>query len=132
MAVIGHRALFLTILGVVLFAAPNDISAQAGKVHEIVIAPTPAPDRSEDLPTYYLQMIRAKIEAAWHRPPLSRPVVALFTIERDGRLTDLRIETSSGDSRHDDEALRAIRWAQPFSPLPDSYPNTALIRLELK
>jgi len=83
-AMIGHRTLFLMLLGIALCATPIDINAQAGTVNEIVIAPpVPAPrppGHSDSLPTFYLRHIQGKIADAWRRPLLTRPVVVLFTI----------------------------------------------------
>jgi TonB family protein len=119
------------VLGSALLAVPIDIDAQSGKVHEIVIAQTAAPDPGEEPPAYYRRMVRAKIAAAWNRPPLSHPLVVRFTIDPDGRISELKVEKSSGDSWEDDEAIHIIRSAQPFPPLPETY-SRALIRLELK
>ncbi len=119
------------VLGSALLAAPIDIDAQSGKVHEIVIAQTPAPEPTEEPPAYYRRIVRAKIAAAWNRPPLSRPLVVHFTVERDGRISELKVVKSSGDSWDDDEAIHIIRSAQPYPPLPETY-SRALIRLELK
>jgi len=120
-------------LDLALLAAPPAAHAQqAGKVHEIVIAPPPSLEESETPPLWYLSAVRRKIEERWNRPPLSQPVAVLFTIERDGHLADLRIEATSGDSVYDDRAIKAIRSAQPFPPLPSSYSGTLMIRLELK
>jgi TonB family protein len=127
----GRVRLPAMVLGSALLAALIDIDAQAGKIHEIVIAQTPVPEPGEEPPAYYRRIVRAKIAAAWNRPPLSQPVVVRFTIEPDGRISALKIEKSSGDSWDDDEAIHIIRSAQPFPPLPETY-SRALIRLELK
>lgn len=44
-----------------------------------------------------------------------------FDIGRDGSLVDLELLKSSGYKILDDEALRAIRAAAPFQPLPDEW-----------
>jgi TonB family protein len=112
--------------------APSLTQPQTGKVHEIVVETAPAPPVSEDLPAFYLRAVREKIETAWSRPPMNQPIVLRFTIERDGRTSDLRVDVSSGDTKLDDQALEAVRRAEPFMPLPDAYPRPPVIRLELK
>ena len=128
-----RRAFVGTLAGGLLAARLAAEAQQAGKVHEIVIAPSlPPPDQSEDLSLWYLRQVQARISSYWHRPSLRQPVIVLFTIERNGQLSDVRIEATSGDSMHDDRAVQAIRSAGPFPALPDVYPRAAVIRLELK
>ena len=84
---------------------------------------------------YYLDQMLAQIERGWVRPPLGSGVEALvsFRIQRDGRLTELRIERSSGYSSFDLAGLRAIQAAAPFPPLPRGYAHPSLgVNLILK
>ena len=76
--------------------------------------------------SYFLKLKR-QIEAVWNYPELSRirgeqgELFMVFTIRRDGYLEDINLIDSSGFSRLDDEALRAVRAASPFSPFPQSW-----------
>lgn len=76
---------------------------------------------------YYLDQMLAQIQRQWVRPPLGSGIEALvsFRIQRDGRVTDLRIERSSGYSSFDLAGLRAVSAAAPLPPLPRgfSYPS---------
>ena len=62
--------------------------------------------------------------AAWKLPPnahsLKVKVVIRLRLERSGRVSDLRVEKSSGDKQFDASAVQVVRRASPFPPDPDS------------
>jgi protein TonB len=73
--------------------------------------------------SYYLALKR-KIELVWEYPYQARRtglqgrLLIRFVINQDGSLADVRILRSSGSGLLDGEAVRAIRNASPFPPLP--------------
>lgn len=54
--------------------------------------------------------------------PLYGSVMLSIEIDRKGKLVDATVERSSGDKRLDEAALRIVKMAAPFKPLP---PETA-------
>jgi TonB family protein len=52
--------------------------------------------------------------------------VISFTISRDGSMSELRVEQSSGYNSFDLAALRAVQNAAPFPPLPRAYKHDDL------
>jgi periplasmic protein TonB len=84
----------------------------------------------------YFAKLKEKIEQVWNYPETSRlngeqgNLFLIFTIRRDGYLEDVKLITPSGYVRLDDEAIRAIRVASPFSPFPKSWGG--LERLNVK
>jgi protein TonB len=46
-----------------------------------------------------------------------------FTLDRDGRVVDVSIEKSSGNSILDQEALAIVRRAAPFPKFPAAKPQ---------
>jgi TonB family protein len=50
-----------------------------------------------------------------------------FIVRRDGEVTDLRLENSSGIVSLDLSARRAIENAAPFAPLPPDFPSQYLV-----
>ncbi|MFQ5788353.1 MAG: TonB family protein [Thermodesulfobacteriota bacterium] len=76
--------------------------------------------------SYFLKLKR-QIEGVWNYPETSRirgeqgELLLIFTIRSDGYLENVRMLNSSGYRRLDDEAIRAIRVAAPFSPFPRSW-----------
>ncbi len=72
----------------------------------------------------YVGKIRQSIESEWQYPEIAlryglQGKLALeFTILGDGHLEGLRLLRSSGSSLLDNEALRAIKAAAPFPPIP--------------
>lgn len=72
----------------------------------------------------YFNSIKRDIELVWEYPEpalrygLQGKLLLEFSIMADGRLESARIIRSSGSSLLDYEALRAIKAAAPFSPIP--------------
>lgn len=109
-----------------------DETAQA-PAEEAAPAPAPAPASSAvveavDFPyAWYLNLLRGKVTAAWDPPGerllAGRPrhVVVRFRILRDGRITDVRVDSASGTPGLDASAERAIQQGGPYPPLPETY-----------
>ena len=49
-----------------------------------------------------------------------------FTIQRDGKLTNVEVERPSGTTTLDLAAMRAILSTRALTPLPDAFPNPTL------
>lgn len=77
---------------------------------------------------YYLDRLLSLIDAQWARPSMGSGVKAVifFRIGRDGAMTDLQVEQSSGYNSFDLAALRAVQNAAPFPPLPRAYKHEDL------
>jgi TonB family protein len=77
-------------------------------------------------PDYIVLMID-RIRANWvqsHETTASNYVK--FTIQRDGRITDVVLEKSSGFQNLDLASQRALYATKTLNPLPAGYPNPAL------
>lgn len=74
----------------------------------------------------YMQAVQAQIKKRWHPPKgeNSRSCTASFKIARDGTISDLRLASSTGTQEADESALKAVRDAAPFRPLPLGAPRT--------
>jgi len=70
----------------------------------------------------YLDQVERRIMAAWKLPPNAHglKVVLRMRLERSGRVSDVRVEKSSGDKQFDASAVQAVRRASPFPPVPES------------
>lgn len=77
---------------------------------------------------YYLDRLLSLIDAQWARPSMGSGIktVLFFRIHRDGSMTELRVEQSSGYNSFDLAALRAVQNAAPFSPLPRAFQHDSL------
>jgi TonB family protein len=80
----------------------------------------------------YYNEIWAKIKKEWTIPEnLSEkkgdwePIIIL-TIERDGRVQKSWFEKRSGNNLYDQSAVRAIKKAEPFPPLPKEWGENTL------
>lgn len=73
----------------------------------------------------YLSKIKKKIEPRWHYPESAQDIglqgklSLYFSIGHDGHLDKLELLNSSGHILLDEEALKAVREAAPYHPLPD-------------
>ncbi len=80
----------------------------------------------------YLQRLREKIEGAWRYPPdaaqrgIFGDLYVRFTIRRDGGLGAVELVRTSGHRSLDDAAIRALRDAEPFWPLPEEWNKDGL------
>jgi TonB family protein len=87
----------------------------------------------QDFPfTYYLNLLRYRVRENWY-PPYQESgeenkmsVVVGFRVERQGKITQINVETSSGKFMFDQAAVRAVSTAGPLPPLPDEYLNEML------
>ena len=76
---------------------------------------------------FYLQMISDKITANWFQSLVDPGVSGLlqtqvyFRIYKNGTISDIRIEVSSGVETFDLSARRAIQNSTPFATLPNEY-----------
>jgi protein TonB len=95
--------------------------------------PTPAVLPKVDAPEFdcadYCLAFQRKIEGQW-TPPVSggepMQAVVMFTIHRDGEVSGVTLETSSGNFYFDQEAQRAVLLAKPLPPLPRDFLSPTL------
>lgn len=75
----------------------------------------------------YLQTMTQLIRRNWdYRQAVAGDVLVKFTIQRDGRLTDVELERSSGHIVLDLNAQRAIANTRQLPPLPAPFPDSTL------
>jgi TolA protein len=72
----------------------------------------------------YLNKVEQKIMAVWKRPPTTDglKVTLCFNLARNGFVSAVRVEKSSGNQSFDDSAVQAVRRASPFPRPPKSFP----------
>jgi TonB family protein len=81
----------------------------------------------------YMAGLQRCIKHNW-RPPRgneSKRTVLIFKVHKDGRISDIRIDKSSGDSAMDDAGLVAVEQASPFAPLPPTDQENVDIQFSL-
>jgi TonB family protein len=75
----------------------------------------------------YLATMQSRIQSVWQsRQQSLGTTIVKFAIQRDGLMTDIEVERSSGNSTLDLIATRAVRLARQLPPLPAEYPNPSL------
>ncbi|MFQ6037154.1 MAG: TonB family protein [Candidatus Aminicenantales bacterium] len=76
---------------------------------------------------YYLEILRDRISGNWIQsqvaPGISveKPTTVFFKIYRNGQVSVVEVEESSGIRALDLSAVRAVQSAAPFPPLPSDY-----------
>ena len=74
----------------------------------------------------YATLIKNEIMRRWRYPPEARAylmegtLMVLFSLSRDGGMTQIKIVETSGHEILDEEVIRAINSAVPFPPFPGS------------
>lgn len=80
----------------------------------------------------YLERLKEKIERVWHYPPqavqrgIFGDLYIKFTIDRRGNLVSVELLRTSGYRMLDEAAMRALKDAQPFWPLPEDWQRDSL------
>jgi TonB family protein len=87
-------------------------------------APSQAAQADVDFGPYMADLQR-RIKRAWFPPKgnESKRVMVIFKIHKNGELSALRLDHSSGVAIADDAALKAVQNAAPFRQLPPGAPN---------
>lgn len=80
---------------------------------------------------WYRGSVTAALFAQWRKPILEgitepHEVRVTFQIQRNGRVTDLQVEDTSGVPSLDRSALRAVADAEPLPPLPANWHEPTL------
>ena len=77
---------------------------------------------------WYITRLRALLWDRWsaRMPPGQAECGVMFTVLRNGRTVDLRVESTSGDAGYDYAALSAVQEAGPFPPLPAGFEESFL------
>jgi colicin import membrane protein len=80
--------------------------------------------------SYFLAAIERKVSENWFSAVSEKAAgltcVVYFTLMRDGSVSDLRLEKSSGNAYFDRAATRAVKSAAPFPPLPKAFTDAYL------
>ena len=69
--------------------------------------------------------MRGEISKAWQLPKgTSKHISVSFKIKSDGSISNLKIDSSSGNKKLDQKALAAVKEAAPFDSLPAQTADT--------
>ncbi len=81
---------------------------------------------------WYLNIMESRIYGNWDTfranffTNRQARVTVFFQLDRDGKISDLKIEHSSLNDEVDESALEAVRNSTPFPPLPPGYKEKSL------
>ena len=71
----------------------------------------------------YIDRLHKTIEEQWKNKTYKKNLKCKIyvTISKDGRLLNFDVYDSSNNSKYDNEAIKTIKYAAPFPPLPKEY-----------
>ena len=82
---------------------------------------------------YYVRGINSKMSSDWYKqevdprtPPGAR-VYLFFTVERNGTVSGIKLDRSSGSPTLDQSCMRAAQRVDTFGPLPSAYNKSSLM-----
>ncbi len=80
----------------------------------------------------YLSALNRQVERAWIRPRVNTKTVVAVHVEvlSQGKVTEIKLEKSSGIAIYDQAALAAVQNATPFRPLPAGAPEKLDLSVE--
>jgi periplasmic protein TonB len=84
---------------------------------------------------WYVQAVQRRVSSNWLQSTVDPSVqfapraVVTFQILRDGTITNIQVERSSGNQSVDTSAVRAVTYSSPVQPLPGGY-NGKLVNVE--
>ncbi|MEO0091188.1 MAG: energy transducer TonB [candidate division WOR-3 bacterium] len=86
--------------------------------------------------SYYIDAVLTKIGSNWINPFANSGIpfscVIYFVIQKDGRITNVKIEKSSGNELYDRSCERAVIVTQNLPPLMAEFANQESLRLHLE
>lgn len=80
----------------------------------------------------YMRRLKDRIEGIWHYPAdaatrgIYGDLLIRFTIQKNGRLSDVELVRTSGHRSLDQAAMQALKEGEPYWPLPDEWGKDAL------
>jgi protein TonB len=89
-------------------------------------------DTSEFKHRGYMRMLKEKIESIWEYPDeavrlgISGDLYLKFSITRDGRIGEIELLRTSGYRELDEAAIKAVKDAEPYWPLPEDWKKDIL------
>jgi len=88
-----------------------------------------------DIPSWYIALLKSRIEENWKFKNIIGELSALisFRIYRSGKITNLKIEKSSGYSAFDRSAVLAVKSTKDIPPFPEEIKQSYLdVMIEFK
>ena len=110
-------------------AEPEVQGSERGSTNALAVGAAVAGlDNPDFVYGYYVDQMLAMIQRNWVRPMVGSGVEATvhYRIQRDGRIVEVRIATSSGINSFDLAALRAVQASTPLPPLPRAFREGSL------
>jgi TonB family protein len=80
--------------------------------------------------SYYLNILLNKISQNWNNPYIDKDVilksVVYFEVDKDGVISNIRLEDESGDEVYNESTIRAVVLAKKLPPLPQEFSDDYL------
>ncbi len=80
--------------------------------------------------SYYLNILLSKIGQNWNNPYKNKDVilksVVYFEVDENGSISNIRIESDSGDEIYSESTIRAVALTKKLPPLPQEFSDDYL------
>ncbi len=80
--------------------------------------------------SYYLNILLNKIAQNWNNPYRGKDVIlksiVYFEVDKNGVISNIRIEDDSGDEIYNESTIRAVALAKKLPPLPEEFSDDYL------
>jgi TonB family protein len=80
--------------------------------------------------SYYLNILLNKIGQNWNNPYRDKDVIlksiVYFEVDKDGLISNIRVEDDSGDEVYNESTIRAVALAKKLPPLPQEFSDDYL------
>ena len=123
----GHNSP-VSIGGPVVLGPKDGLKKGADASPDVSNEDRPTSRAGKELPNYaiYMQELQRRIKRSWFPPRAaeSKKTIVIFTIHQNGEISNVKLFRSSGDSRSDDAAIKAVENAAPFRELPPNSEDT--------
>jgi TonB family protein len=106
-------------------AGQKDFSVKSDGAQSLDLDPA---ERDDPKRNGYYRQIKQTINANWHVPEERPDLLGLeteisFTVERTGKINEIRFRKKSGNSYYDKISFQALKKSDPFPPIPSEIPD---------
>lgn len=115
-----------------LFADAKEVAGKTAQKEETKKDTGVTFDNTEFRYHTYMARLKEKIESVWKYPPeaaakgIYGDLRIKFTIKKNGMLGAVELERTSGHKELDEAAMKALKDAEPYWPLPEEWDKDAM------
>lgn len=120
------KILLLSLIALLLGTGVNNIYANEESTNSGSFSPKQQTENVDF--SNYIAGITKEILSLWKAPAghLNSQTILLFSIDKQGNISNIRTIVSSGSEEFDNSAIDTLKKAAPFEPLPEKFSGTSI------